>query len=295
VRPLPALTLVAGGIYTAGERKIDNRLAPARSGKADFDSFAPKFGLLFEPAEHLQFYANYSRSIELPGYSELSQIPFGGVPGFTPVGAQKAWTAEIGTRGTLGIAAWDVSVYRADLKGEMLQFAVGTDYPAATFNADRTRHQGIEAGLDLALAPWARLRQVYMLNDFRFRHDVGYGDNRLPVIPKHQYRAELRLGTDAVSVTPGIEWTPKGAWADYFNTLRTPGYATFSLRAEAEVREGIRLFLDARNLAGKKAIGDVSALVRYVADNPATAADDSSVAFYPIERRAIYGGVRATF
>jgi iron complex outermembrane receptor protein len=286
VRPLPALTLIAGGIYTAGERTIDNRPVPARSGKADFNGFAPKFGLLLEPAQHLQFYANYSRSIELPGYSELSQVPFGGVPGFTPVGAQKAWTAEIGTRGTLGIAAWDVSFYRADLKGEMLQFAVSADYPAATFNADRTRHQGIEAGLDLTLAPWVRLRQVYMLNDFRFRNDARYGDNRLPVIPRHQYRAELRLGTDAVSVSPNLEWTQKGAWADYVNGVRAPGYALIGIGARAEVRDGVSLFVDARNLANKKAVGDISAI---------TTANAASVAFYPVERRAIYGGVRTSF
>ena len=49
----------------------------------------------------------------------------------------------------MGIAAWDISVYRADIEGEMLQYSVvaGT-IPAATFNADRTRHQGIESGLD---------------------------------------------------------------------------------------------------------------------------------------------------
>lgn len=283
VKPLPALTLIVGGIYTSGERKIDNRLAPSRSGEADFDSFALKLGLLVEPGANIQFYANYGRSVELPGFSELSQVPFGDVPGFTPVGAQKAWTAEIGTRGTLGIAAWDVSIYRADLRGEMLQFAVSADRPAATFNADRTRHQGIEAGLDLALAPWARLRQVYMLNDFRFRNDAVYGDNRLPVIPNHQYRAELRIGTDAISVTPGIEWTPKGAWADYFSTLRAPGYVMFGLGAEARMRDGITVFLDVRNLTNKKAIGDISAVTTSV------------VAFYPIERRAVYGGVRATF
>ena len=295
LKPFAQLTLIAGGIYTSGKREIDNVLAPERSGRAAFDSFSPKFGLLFEPDDAVQLYTNYSRSVELPGHVELSQTPFGGLPGFSPVSAQKAWTIEIGTRGTFGIASWDISLYRADLKGEMLQFAVGSDYPAATFNADRTRHQGIEAGLDLQLSPWARLRQVYMLNDFRFRNDASYGDNRLPVIPKHQYRAEIRLGTDGVSVTPGMEWTPRGAWVDYVNSQRTRGYTSFSLGAEAQVRDGISLFLDVRNLTSKKAVGDMSAVVRYVPDNPVTQADESSVAFYPIERRAFYVGARATF
>ncbi len=286
VAPVEGLWLIAGGLYTHGERKIDNRFAPERSGKADFDSFAPKFGLLYEPSAAMQFYANISRSVELPGFGELSQTPLGGAPGFTPVGAQKAWTAEIGTRGRIGIAAWDVSFYRAALKGEMLQYnALAGTYPASTFNADRTRHQGIEAGLDLTLTPWAILRQMYQYSDFRFRDDADYGDNRLPVVPRHFYRAELRLGTDRASVSPSVEWVPQGAWVDYVNTKKVSGYAMLNLGAQAQIRDGVTLFLDARNLTQKHAVGDISAVVQYT----------GQASFYPIERRAIYGGVRARF
>jgi iron complex outermembrane receptor protein len=293
-KPVDRLTLITGGIYTTGKREADNHLLPARSGAVDFDGFAPKIGLLFEPNETAQIYANYNRSLELPGFGEIFQT-VGGLPTLIGVKMQKAWTFEVGTRGKLGIASWDVSLYRADLKDEMLQFSTGPTIPASTFNADSTRHQGIEAGLDLQLRPWARLRQVYMFNDFRFRNDVGYGDNRLPVIPKHQYRAELRLDFDRFSVTPNVEWTPRGAWVDYRNTQRTLGYALLGLNAEARVKDGISVFLDVRNITGKNAVGDISALVAYVPDNPLTLADEGSVAFYPVERRAIYGGVRATF
>ena len=285
VQPLPKLTLIAGGIYTSGERKIENRLVSTGSGKADFESFAPKFGFLFEPAETVQLYVNYSRSVELPGYGEIVQT-VNGLPTFVDVAQQRAWTFELGTRGAVGMMSWDISLYRADLRGEMLQYSLITGVPAATFNAGLTRHQGVEAGVDLQITSWARLRQVYMLNDFRFRNDAIYGDNRLPVIPKHQYRAEVRLGTETVSVTPNIEWTPKGAWADYGNSVRAPGYALIGLSAEAQVREGITLFVDARNLTGKKAVGDISAVVT---------ATTATVAFYPVERRAFYGGVRASF
>lgn len=286
VKPIDRLTLIAGGIYTSGRREIVNRLAPARSGSADFDAFAPKIGLLYEPVERVQFYANASRSVELPGFNELSQTPATGLPGFTPVSPQKAWTLEIGTRGRHGIAAWDVSLYRADLRGEMLQYAVSPIIPASTFNAGRTRHQGVEAGLDLILGPLLTLRQVYQYNDFTFRNDVQFGNNRLPVIPKHQYRAELRIGFEGLNLTPRFEWVPKGAWADYANRTHAPGYTMFGLSGEARVAPGVTLFVDARNLTNRKAIGDISAVLL---------ATPASVAFYPIERRALYGGVRATF
>src|SRR3546814_11544330 len=92
-----------------------------------------------------------------------------GVPGFVDVGPQKAWTMEIGTRGRVGIASWDVPFYRSNLRSEMLQFALAPDVPSSTFTAGSTRHQGIEAGLDRAPAHWARLMQVYQLNDIRLR------------------------------------------------------------------------------------------------------------------------------
>lgn len=290
ITPVADLALIAGGIYTQGRRSIVNRTNPALSGARSFDRFAPKLGLIWSPAGDVQFFANYSRSIELPGYSELAQTQVGGLTGFVDLDPQRAWTAEIGTRGRIGIAAWDVAIYRADIRGEMLQYTpnatVLPPIPAATFNADRTRHQGIEAGLTLDLAAFARLRQVYQLNDFRFRDDPVYGDNRLPVIPRHLYRAELRLGTDRIAITPNIEWLPQGAWADYVNSSRAPGYTLFGLGAEAAVSEGIRLFIDARNLTGKKAIGDIGAVV---------AATNASAIYYPVERRAVYGGVRARF
>ena len=286
IAPVADLWLIAGGVYTSGRRAIANRFVPARSGEVSFDAFAPKFGLLWAPRPNVQVYANYSRSVELPGLSELSQTPNTGLPGFVDLDPQRAWTMEIGTRGRIGIAAWDISVYRADLKGEMLQFNVVTDIPASTFNAGKTRHQGIEAALTLDLTPWARLRQAYQLNDFRFRNDRDYGDNRLPVVAKQVYRADLRLGTDRISITPNLEWLPQGAWADYNNTTKAAGYALVGLNAEAEVRDGITLFVDARNLTGKKAIGDISAVVT---------ANAASAIYYPVERRAFYGGVRARF
>jgi iron complex outermembrane recepter protein len=287
---VPQLWLIGGGVYTHGERKVANRLVDARSGEADFDTVSPKIGLLLEPATDVQLYANYNRSVELPGFSELNQTPFavGGVvtPGFVDVDPQRAWTVEIGTRGRRGIASWDLTLYRADIRGELLQFNQAPDVPAATFNAGKTRHQGIEAGLELAVAPWLRVRQVYQLNDFRFRNDAQFGDNRLPVIAKHLYRGEVRLGSDALSVTPAVEWVPDGAWADYANSTRAPGYALLNLGARAAVRENIILFVDARNVTGKKAIGDISA---------ATAATAASAIYYPVERRGVYGGVRASF
>lgn len=286
-RPAEALTLIAGGIYADGYRRQRERFNSASEstedviGHADFSTFSPRFGVLFEPGPGVQIYGNYSRSAEFPGFIELAQASR-----FVPIRAQRAWTAEIGTRGRAGFASWDVSLYRADIRGELLQFNIGPDIPASTFNAGRTRHQGIEAALTLEPLPWLRLRQTYQYSDFRFRGDPLYGDNRLPVIPEHAYRAELRIGSEALHLSPNLEWVPQGAWADYTNTARPSGYALIGLTGGMTVREGIDLFLDARNILAEKAVGDISAAV---------VASPASVIYYPVERRAVYAGVRARF
>jgi iron complex outermembrane recepter protein len=283
-RPVEPLSLIVGGIYADGFRRQHQTFNAGPTdvtASAEFSELSPKFGVLYNASEDVQVYANYSRSAEFPGFIELAQIS-----AFVPVEAQTAWTFEVGTRGSAGIADWDLSLYRADVSNELLQYTVGPDIPASTFNADSTRHQGIEAALALRLADWFNLRQVYQYNDFTFSDDAQYGDNRLPVIPRHVYRADLRFGDEALHVAPNVEWVPQGAWADYRNTVRTPGYVLLGLTAGATVSDNVDLFLDARNLAGRKAIGDLSAVIL---------ATPASAIYYPVERRAVFGGVRARF
>lgn len=290
VQPVEGLSLIAGAIYADGFRRRTVTLSTSRSGGASYGEFSPRFGILFEPSEDVQIFANYSRSAEFPSFGEVFQVI--GTPPVsqlvTTLRPQSAWTAEIGTRGDAGIVRWDVTAYRAALRDEMLQFNVNpaAGIPAATFNADRTLHQGIEAGLDIEATGWLRLRQVYTYSDFRFRRDAQFGNNRLPVVPRHVYRAELRIGTDRLHVSPNFEWVPQGAFADYRNTTRVPGYTLIGLSAGAQVMDGVDAFLDVRNIAGENGIGDISAVIT------ATAA---SAIYQPIERRAVYGGVRVRF
>jgi len=290
VRPVAALSLIAGGVYADGWRKrqVNVSSTPATDGRIDFDAFSPKFGLLFEPAPDIQIFANYSRSAEFPGFGEVFQTI--GTPPTSSVVSnirpQRAWTAEIGTRGRLGFASWDLALYRSTLKGELLQFTTNPNIPAATFNADGTLHQGVEAGLDFAPTDWLRLRQVYTYSDFRFRNDAQFGDNRLPVVPKHAYRAELRFGSDALHIAPNVEWVPDGPFADYRNQVRTPGYALIGVTGGATIAKGIDAFVDVRNITGKKAIGDISAAISVT---------PGSAIYYPVERRAVSAGVRARF
>ena len=281
VSPIEKLTLIAGVIYADGFRKQSQIVPTAVTAQASLDAVSPKMGVLWEPATEIQFFANHSKSAEFPTFVELAQIA-----AFVPVREQTAWTTELGTRGTLGWVSWDVAVYRANIKREMLQFTVGPDIPAATFNADKTRHQGVEAAFSATPTNWLRFRQIWQYSDFRFVDDTQYGNRRLPVVPVHVLRSELRLGGDDFHISPNVEWVPQGAWADYRNTTRNAGYTLWGVSAGARIKNGVDIFVDARNLTGVKAIGDVSAAIL---------ATPASAIYYPVERRAIYGGVRMRF
>jgi iron complex outermembrane receptor protein len=203
---------------------------------------------------------------------------------------KEAWTGEVGTRGRVGAFIWDVAFYHAKLRKELLTYAVNPaqGIPAPTFNADETTHQGLEAGLDWEIMNGLRLRQTYMWSDFRFKDDVQYSDNRLPVVPEHFYRAELRYRTqDGFWIAPSVEWSIKDTYVDYMNTLKAPSYGVFNLGLGQEFKGGVSLFVDIRNLTDERYVSNFTAVT-----NAQTA---STAVFFPGDARSVYGGVALTF
>jgi iron complex outermembrane recepter protein len=249
----------------------------------DYDWFAPRLGVLWEGEGGEQVFANLTRSVEPPNFGAMS--PTGS--GFAPVDAQKAWTAEIGTRGRQGAFTWDVTAYRAELEGEMLQYTVAAGIPASTFNADKTVHQGIEAALDWRFARGWRLRQTWTWSDFTFDGDVQYGDNRLPIVPEHFYRAEVRYDAPAGwFVSPSVEWSATDTWIDYANTRKAPSYAILNLGLGWRLNERLSVFADARNLTDEAYASNVQAVTVW--------APGSSV-YWPGNGRSLFLGLTADF
>ena len=284
------LAVVAGGSFGRATRDYADRLNPANDDAIAYEWFSPRLGLIWEDDNGAQVFANLSRSVEPPAYGALVQAP---LTGFTPVDIQGAWTAEIGTRGWHGSLAWDVAVYRSRIEGELLNFIVGPDIPAATFNAGTTIHQGVEAGLDWRL-PFdldeggLTLRQTYAWSDFRFDGDARWGDNRLPVVPEHQYRAELAWRhPSGLTLTPSVEWRLSRPWVDYANTMKAPAYAVFGLNAAYAVNDTASIYLDARNLTDEAYVGEFSAVT--------DARTASTSVFYPGEGRSVFLGLRLAY
>jgi iron complex outermembrane receptor protein len=310
-RITPAVALVAGAqvTYAARDNEDDFPTGPDNSDRQDWWGFSPRLGVLWDITPDAQAYANVSRSFEPPSFGELVNANNGGA-GLIELDAQTATTFEIGTRGKAGAFAWDIAYYHAWLDDELLEFQVQPGL-TQTVNAGRTIHQGIEAALDIDLlrgilardqeagpagadggAPGPGrdrlvLRQIYLWSDFRFDGDATFGDNQLPGIPEHYYRAELMYEhPSGFYFGPNVEWVPQGYHVDSANTLQADSYALLGAKIGWRSARGFSVFLEAKNLTD-----EIYAATTGVV---AFGAPDSRV-FLPGDGRGFFAGFELKF
>ncbi len=260
-----------------------------------YSGIAPKFGVLWEPRKDVQFFANVTNSVDTPDFSDLTQVQFNGSTAFVPLQAQKAWTLEVGTRGRYDRYAWDITVYRSWVSGQLLQYTTNPNFPAATFNAGSTNLMGVELGASVDLlrdvatqGDKFTLSQLWNYSNFRFQNDPQYRNNVIAGIPPHVLRTTLAYTSPkGFYIAPSLDIVPTGAWVDYANTQRVPSYILLGVQAGYAFENGVQVYLDARNLTNNRYISDFGTVTRYSPTLTQT--------FYPGDGRAIYVGTRATF
>ncbi|MFC7736053.1 TonB-dependent receptor family protein [Roseomonas sp. GCM10028921] len=291
---LPNLGLVAGIQFGEAYRASRDRFLSDGngSGAATYCHANPQLGALWDFAPGAQAFASLTWATEPPVISELTPLA---AQGFSSLKAQRARTAEIGTRGRRDGVEWEVAAYRAVIWDEIQLLDPLGNGASLAQNVGRTIHQGIEAALSLTVlrdlsgaerGDSLALRGAYTLNDIRFDGDPRYGANRLPGAPPHLLRAELRYSHPAgASLAPVVEWSPAGLYADNANTVKTGGYATLGLRGSWDFG-GLSVFAEGRNLTNERYISSVSVAPR------ATAA---SALFEPGFGRSVYAGAQFRF
>jgi iron complex outermembrane receptor protein len=230
----------------------------------------------------------------VPSFGESSNGP--GIPfiPFTSIRPQRATTYEIGTRGKRPDLTWELTGYRAEIEDELLCLYSAFGNCNVT-NADRTVHQGIEAGLGIAFFKgifeagpqpdklW--LNMAYTLNDFHFDNGAVFGNNQLPGAPRHYLRAELLYkNPNGFYVGPNLEWVPQSYFVDSANTVKTEAYAIWGLKAGVDNGGTYSAYIEARNIANKAYIASASIIDR---------ANPGSPLFEPGSGRAVYAGVKA--
>ncbi len=286
---LPNVAAIGGTQFLYATRDREARFGATASGSTEFNLWSPKGGLLWDIDPTWQAFANVSRSAEVPSFGESSSAP--AIP-FWLIQPQTATTYEIGTRGKRPDLTWELTGYRANIRNE-LQCMFGAPGQCNVVNADRTVHQGIEAGLGVAVLKgmfdngprpdklW--LNVAYTYNDFRFDNDPIFGNNQLPGAPRHMLRAELLYkNANGFYIGPNVEWVPQAYYVDNANTLTTDAYAIFGLKAGVDDGQ-YSMYIEARNIANTAYIASTSITRLATATSPL---------FEPGTGRAVYAGVR---
>lgn len=295
---LPNVAFVAGTqyLFAVRDQKVNFSLNGDVDGRSTFSLWSPKTGILWEVDPTWQVFGNISRSAEVPSFGESVAPSFQNptyptIP-FFDIKAQTATTYEIGTRGKRPDLTWELTGYRANIRNELMCFYSNFGNCNVT-NADRTVHQGIEAGLGAAIFKnifvqghgadklWVNLAYTY--NDFRFDNDPTYGNNQIPGAPRHYLRGELLYKhPTGFYIGPNIEWVPEAYYVDSANTLATQAYAIWGLKAGVDDGK-YSFYLEARNIANKAYIASASIINQ---------ANPSSPLFEPGTGRAVYAGMK---
>lgn len=291
---LPQVALMLGAKVLHDERDYIDKGGLAadptrKSASRNYDGFNPKIGLLWEPRRDIQAFVDVTRSQDVPDFTDLTQT-IGMTNTFVPLQAQHAWTAEIGTRGKYARLNWDVTYYHSWIQDELLQFTTDSTIPASTFNAGNTVHQGIELGASMEVlrnisgprsGDKVTISQLWNWSDFTFHNDPQYGNNRIPGVSENILRTTISYTRpNGFYFTPNIDWIPSGAWADYANTLKVPGYTLVGLETGFNLPNGFSIYLDARNLTDENYISDFGPVTNAQAAN--------TTVFYPGEGRSVY-------
>lgn len=277
----PAWTLIGGAQWSESARRLDDRfLTNGDQGfDADYSRWSPRLGFLWRPAANWSVFGNVSDSFEPPSFGELA-----GGASVDLLDAQTARTVEIGTRGTASGVKWDVVAYAADVRDELLGLNSPTGQPLGTVNAPRTRHRGLELGLDVPLSEDVVWRSAYLLNDFRFDANATYGSKALPGVPRHFYRGEMVWSpVVGYELSVNTEWSPQSYAVDMANTLFAAPYAIWGLKLSRNADFGLTWFLEGRNLGDRT----YAASTGVIAD----ARGLDSAQFLPGDGRAVYVGI----
>jgi iron complex outermembrane receptor protein len=288
-------------------------VSPTTSTSYDrtYSGWNPSLALSYRPDNNHTVFAAVSRSFEPPTHDDLLAT-VNSTPNSSPgrycqagmsppaclaigpafstpnLNAQTATTVEGGWRGRFANFSWDAVTYYSWIQNELLSLRDATGAPLGAVNADRTSHFGIELGVGANLTQQLSTRVAYTYQDFRFRDNLSFGNNRLAGAPRHLLNAIVQYqATDAWKLQGAVRWSPEKTPVDNANTLFADPYVVVDLRTEYKIDRHFTLFAEITNLFNETYAGSTLVVDR------ATRPDQA--AFLPADGRGYYGGIKATF
>jgi len=272
----PNLALGLGCTALVGRRELAGRPpSPGLQHTLEFDDVSPRAALLWSPAAPIALHAAVSRGIEPPMFDDLVAVQ-GAHPGLAlatrRLEPQSAVTVEAGAHGTTRALDWNVTVYAAAWRNEILRLADAAGLPRGAVNASPTRHNGIEASLRWRILTGAdrlTLTVTGTSGRFHFKDDPVYARNRLAGAPPHTGAAELRY-EDRRPWYAAAEatWVAGPIPVDHAGRLTYGGHSLFHLRTGWRVTPHLHAFVAVRNALDRDHVASTAGVLD-LARNPA--------------------------
>lgn len=293
----PKFSLILASQFLNANRSFKDRFLGDgnQSGDRQYFGISPKIGGVYNLDKYTEIFSNFSGSYEPPTFTELRQTM---ASGLADIKAQKSYNFEIGTRRNDRDVNFDIAFYHSILRDELMLYTIAPNLTQAV-NANKTIHQGIEAGFDCVIAKniikkiddknlfgdkldW---RMVYNFNDFRFNNDKIYGNNIIAGAPKHYVRAELKYENNSgFYLTPNFEYVPFGFFVDSKNSVKTPNYSVWSVNSGFNFNKNLGIYLDLKNIFDKKYSPTIDVLSSVNNNDPSI--------YYPANFRQIMTGIK---
>lgn len=189
--------------------------------------------------------------------------------------AQDATTWEIGARGRVASLAWDVGVYQAGWRNEILRLADARGAARGSVNGTPTTHRGLETAARWTLVEgssrvWLRVAAAW--NDIRFNSDPVYGRGRLAGLPPHLGNADVQFESRrGLFGAIGADWTFGDTRVDHAGRLSYPGRTLVHGRFGWRPAPEWTCFIDVRNIFDRTSIASTAGVLDVARNPPATA------------------------
>jgi len=248
------LHLGARAEYTTYD--YDNQADTGQSGRFiraadrtdDFFTLTPKIGLLYDLGQHTLF-ARAARGSRAPQTIDLYSAQLNQVPGTAEV--ETLDSLEIGARGyAFGRAHYEITGFTGWKDNFFFRNANGFDVANG-----ETRHEGIEASLDLSLGKGFSLVGAGTLarHTYDFTEIVGTAANNITdgdrVDSAPDTIGNLAVQYDGSRASTYLRWTHVGEYfTDPGNTNTYPGHDIFTLGGAYDVTDKLAVSLRIDNL-----------------------------------------------
>lgn len=215
----------------------------------DFFTLTPKVGLIYDLNDETTLFARAARGSRAPQTIDLYSAQLNQVPGTADV--ETLDSLEIGARGdAFDRLTYEVTGFTGWKDNFFFRNANGFDVANG-----QTRHEGIEASLDLALGKGFSLIGAGTLarHTYDFTETVGTAANNITdgdrVDSAPDTLGNLAVQYDGSRASTYLRWTHVGEYfTDPGNTNTYPGHDIFTLGGAYDVKDNLSLSLRVDNL-----------------------------------------------